>query len=135
MVYLGVTQPFLIWISPVTRAEENRNYCAMVLLSEPWDYKGGDLEFFGGWGDKETAGKSSHESYSSTNQFLLKGCPGLGNHHFWREQPPYKYTAVGYGVNMDPCWWFGLVWLKPWAVVEGHTPYQATNLSHQLEES
>ncbi|CAJ1396249.1 unnamed protein product [Effrenium voratum] len=33
---------------------ENRNYCAMVLLSEPWDYKGGDLEFFGGWGDKDS---------------------------------------------------------------------------------
>ena len=34
-------------------AEVYRNYCATVLLSEPWDYSGGELEFFNGWGDKD----------------------------------------------------------------------------------
>ena len=30
-----------------------RNYSATVALSEPWEYGGGDLEFFRAWGEKE----------------------------------------------------------------------------------
>lgn len=33
-------------------AEAHRNYCATVLLSEPDTYRGGELEFFKGWGDQ-----------------------------------------------------------------------------------
>jgi len=34
-----------------------RNYSATVALTEPWEYSGGELEFYPAWGDKEPCAK------------------------------------------------------------------------------
>ncbi len=55
------------WLKP----EVYRNYCATVLLSEPWDYSGGELEFFNGWGDKDA---QLHIRPSAGDAWLFCGC-------------------------------------------------------------
>ena len=75
--------------------EVYRNYCATVLLSEPWDYSGGELEFFNGWGDKDA---KLQVRPSAGDAWLLCGC----QHSF------HAVQGVRSGERIDLC-----VWTRP----------------------